>query len=190
MRSDFRRKRSIVRRMNYAGVARLLGDVAPDGADVVLADLGLSSMQIDDPARGFTFKVDGPLDMRMDPTRGRTASDLLSMVDETGLARILAENSDEPDAFELASAILLAHAADRLRQPDLSPRSCKRQLFAGPVTQLARKTMRCDASSRRCESRSTTNWGRSRHCFGACHPASSREAESPSSRSIRARTGG
>ena len=74
----------IVRRMNYAGVARFISDVAPDGADVLLADLGLSSMQIDDPSRGFTFKVDGPLDMRMDPTRGRTASELLSMVDETG----------------------------------------------------------------------------------------------------------
>ncbi len=109
----------IVRRMNYAGVARFLSDVAPEGADVLLADLGLSSMQIDDPARGFTFKVDGPLDMRMNPKRGRTASDLLSVLDETGLARILAENSDEPDALELASAILLAHT----RRPITSTRS-------------------------------------------------------------------
>ena len=109
----------IVRRMNYAGVAGLLSEVAPDGADVMLADLGLSSMQIDDPARGFTFKVDGPLDMRMNPTRGRTAADLLSMMDETGLARILAENSDEPDALEVASAILVAHS----RRPIASTRS-------------------------------------------------------------------
>jgi 16S rRNA (cytosine1402-N4)-methyltransferase len=109
----------IVRRMNYAGVARFLADVAPEGVDIMLADLGLSSMQIDDPARGFTYKVDGPLDMRMDPTRGRTASDLLSMVDETGLAQLLAENSDEPDALELARVILLAHA----RTPINSTRS-------------------------------------------------------------------
>jgi 16S rRNA (cytosine1402-N4)-methyltransferase len=100
----------IVRRMNYAGVGRFVSDVAPEGADLLLADLGLSSMQIDDPARGFTFKVDGPLDMRMDPTRGRTASDLLSMVDETGLAQLLSENSDDPNALELARVILLAHA--------------------------------------------------------------------------------
>ncbi|MFI5456486.1 MAG: 16S rRNA (cytosine(1402)-N(4))-methyltransferase RsmH [Isosphaerales bacterium] len=109
----------IVRRMNFAGVARFLADVAPDGADVLLADLGLSSMQIDDPSRGFTFKVDGPLDMRMDPSRGRTASDLLSTLDEARLAQLLAENSDEPHASELAGAILLAHA----RGPITSTRS-------------------------------------------------------------------
>jgi 16S rRNA (cytosine1402-N4)-methyltransferase len=100
----------ILRRMNYAGVARFVSEVASEGADVLLADLGLSSMQIDDPSRGFTFKIDSPLDMRMDPTRGRTASDLLSMLDESGLARLLAENSDEPLALELASAILVAHS--------------------------------------------------------------------------------
>ena len=121
----------IVRRMNYAGVARFLADVAPDGADVLLADLGLSSMQIDDPSRGFTFKVDGPLDMRMDPTRGRTASDLLSTLDETGLARILAENSDEPDALELASAIL---ARSRAHADHLDP-----------ITRRGRASDRCAA---------------------------------------------
>jgi 16S rRNA (cytosine1402-N4)-methyltransferase len=99
----------ILRRMNYAGVARFLSEIAPEGADMLLADLGLSSMQIDDPSRGFTFKTDGPLDMRMDPTRGRTASDLLSVTDENGLARLLAENSNEPLALEIARAILVAH---------------------------------------------------------------------------------
>jgi 16S rRNA (cytosine1402-N4)-methyltransferase len=109
----------IVRRMNYAGTARLLAELAPDGADLVLADLGLSSMQIDDPLRGFTFKVDGPLDMRMDPSRGRTALALLSTLNEAGLARLLAENADEPHALELAGAILRAHA----RVPIISTRS-------------------------------------------------------------------
>ena len=99
----------IVRRMNYAGLARFLAEVAPDGADLLLADLGLSSMQIDDPSRGFTFKVDGPLDMRMDPSRGRTAADLLSQLDASSLARLLAENSDLPHALELSRAILRAH---------------------------------------------------------------------------------
>jgi 16S rRNA (cytosine1402-N4)-methyltransferase len=100
----------IVRRMNYAGVARFLGELAPEGADVMLADLGASSMQLDDPVRGFTFKIDGPLDMRMDPSRGRTASDFLSTQNETGLARLLTANSDLPHAVELAAAILRAHA--------------------------------------------------------------------------------
>jgi 16S rRNA (cytosine1402-N4)-methyltransferase len=100
----------IVRRTNFAGVAWFLSELAPEGADVLLADLGVSSMQLDDPVRGFTFKIDGPLDMRMDPSRGRTASDLLSTQNEVGLARILAANSDEPQAVELAAAILRAHA--------------------------------------------------------------------------------
>ena len=56
-------------RRNFAGLSALLAAEAPDGADVILADLGLSSMQIDDPSRGFTFKDDGPLDMRMNPAR-------------------------------------------------------------------------------------------------------------------------
>ncbi len=178
----------IVRRMNFAGVARFLSEVAPEGADLLLADLGLSSMQIDDPSRGFTFKVDGPLDMRMNPNRGHTAAELLSTVDEPSLARLLAENADEPDAGRLASAILLAQkntpitttaslaavvrdtVAERLGHPHL------------------RQTTPYGASSRPCESRSTTNRGRSPRSCEAFQHASSREAESPSSHSIPART--
>ncbi len=94
----------IVRRMNYAGLAGLL---ATEGAaDVILADLGLSSMQIDDPARGFTFKTDAPLDMRMNPGRGQPASSLLADARETDVARWLAEHSDEPHAEALAAAIV------------------------------------------------------------------------------------
>jgi 16S rRNA (cytosine1402-N4)-methyltransferase len=98
-----------VRRMNFAGLAPLLLSDASGGADVLLADLGLSSMQIDDPARGFTFKADGPLDMRMNPEKGRSASALLSSLGVAGLARLLEENADEPLAAELAGAILEAH---------------------------------------------------------------------------------
>jgi 16S rRNA (cytosine1402-N4)-methyltransferase len=96
--------------MNFAGLARLVLDHAPEGADVLMLDLGLSSMQIDDPARGFTFKADGPLDMRMNPERGPSASELLSTLGVAALTRILVENADEPRAPELAEAILLAHA--------------------------------------------------------------------------------
>ncbi len=99
----------VVRRMNYAGVIQFLAAEAPEGADVILADLGLSSMQIDDPARGFTFKTDGPLDMRMNPSRGLSASALLSKLNEPDLAKLLAENADEPRAAELAKSILNAH---------------------------------------------------------------------------------
>ena len=100
----------VVRRMNFAGVMQFVLSEAPEGADLLLADLGLSSMQIDNPARGFTFKHDGPLDMRMNAQHGRPASALLSKLDEAELAAILTDNADEPRAAELATAILDAHA--------------------------------------------------------------------------------
>ena len=69
----------IVRRCNYAGLAGVLAQIGwDDGVDFLLADLGLSSMQIDDPARGFSYKHDGPLDMRMNPERGVPARDWLA----------------------------------------------------------------------------------------------------------------
>ena len=99
----------VARRMNFAGLQSFLAEIAPDGVDAIFADLGLSSMQIDDSARGFSFKGSGPLDMRMNPERGRTASEFLSTLDRPKLSAILAENADEPHADELARAILLAH---------------------------------------------------------------------------------
>jgi len=87
---------------------------APEGADVLLADLGVSSMQLDDPARGFTFKADGPLDMRMNPSRGLPASGLLSKLEAAELAHLLDENSNEPRAREIATAILTSHAREPL----------------------------------------------------------------------------
>jgi 16S rRNA (cytosine1402-N4)-methyltransferase len=97
-----------VQRSNYAGLAALLSREAPGGADLILADLGLSSMQIDNPARGFTFKAEGPLDLRMNPERGQPASALLATLSVAKLEALLAENSDEPEAARLARAILNA----------------------------------------------------------------------------------
>ena len=75
------------------------------GADCILADLGISSMQIDDPARGFSVKTDGPLDMRMNPQRGFPASALLQKTSPAALAKLLQANADEPRAGELAEAL-------------------------------------------------------------------------------------
>jgi len=100
----------VVKRMNFAGLAKFLATEAPGGADLLLADLGVSSMQIDNPARGFTFKTDGPLDMQMNPTRGQPASALLSRLDEAELSQLLTDNSDERLADEYAHAILVAQA--------------------------------------------------------------------------------
>lgn len=93
----------VVRRMNFAGVAGLLPEVG--GFDGVLADLGVSSMQIDNPARGFTYKAEGPLDLRLNPNRGRPASALLRSLSAEQLAELLVENADEPYAERLAQAL-------------------------------------------------------------------------------------
>ena len=96
----------VVTRTNFAGLAAAMKSVGwTDGADFVLADLGASSMQIDDPARGFSVKHDAPLDMRMNPRRGLSAGEWLARTSESELVRVLAENADEPYAAEIAAAV-------------------------------------------------------------------------------------
>lgn len=92
-----------IRRMNFAQVDQ----VAPgEKFDFVLADLGVSSMQIDDPERGFTFKQDGPLDLRLDPTGGVTAAQRLRELSGEEIEAMLVENSDEPYAREIARGVM------------------------------------------------------------------------------------
>jgi 16S rRNA (cytosine1402-N4)-methyltransferase len=86
-------------RTNFAGVSKVLrGGLA----NIVLADLGVSSMQLDNPDRGFSYKEDGPLDMRMNPAKGEPASTLLARLSEDALAALLVENADEPYAEDIA----------------------------------------------------------------------------------------
>jgi len=92
----------VVRKTNFAGIQAALASIGADRADVILADLGVSSMQLDNPARGFTSKHAGPLDMRMNPAKGIPASKWLERVTPAELAEILRENSDEPHAQILA----------------------------------------------------------------------------------------
>ena len=94
----------LLRRMNFGELGTLLPD-AGGGFDFVLADLGVSSMQIDNPARGFSFKADGPLDLRLNPSRGVTASELLLSVTRPRLRELLIDNADEPHAVPLAAAL-------------------------------------------------------------------------------------
>ena len=92
-----------IRRMNFAQADQ----VAPGEAfDFVLADLGVSSMQIDDPQRGFTFKQEGPLDLRLDPSSGVSGAQRLRELDREELEAMLVENADEPYAQEIAKTIM------------------------------------------------------------------------------------
>jgi len=95
-----------IRRMNFSEIDK----VAEEKFDFVLADLGVSSMQIDNPERGFTFKQDGPLDLRLDPTSGTSAAQRLCELEEDELVGLLVENSDEPYAQCIASEIMRTFA--------------------------------------------------------------------------------
>lgn len=93
------------RHSNFAGLAQALAAEGLASADVVIADLGVSSMQLDNPDRGFSYKGVGPLDMRMNPARGEPASALIARVHETELATLLDENADEPHAALIARVL-------------------------------------------------------------------------------------
>jgi 16S rRNA (cytosine1402-N4)-methyltransferase len=92
-------------RSNFAGLPQVLAANEIAGADLILADLGVSSMQIDDPARGFSVKLAGPLDMRMNPQRGQPAAALLQKIQSAALAELLVQNADEPNAATLAPVL-------------------------------------------------------------------------------------
>ena len=85
--------------------SRVLAAEGLPGADVILADLGVSSMQLDNPDRGFGYKESGPLDMRMNPARGLPASQVLARTTDDKLVRLLEENADEPHAELIAGAL-------------------------------------------------------------------------------------
>lgn len=94
----------IIHKMNFSGIDLIVSESGE--LDFVLADLGVSSMQIDNPERGFSFKVDGPLDLRLNPKSGKSASDILRTLTKDELEEILVENSDEVYAEAIAAGIL------------------------------------------------------------------------------------
>lgn len=108
-----------VRHGRFGEMAALLaGDGIGAGAvDGIAFDLGVSSMQIDDPARGFSFRANGPLDMRMDPRSNvPSAADLINTLDETTLSRVIAELGEERRARQVARAVVAARTAKPIRR--------------------------------------------------------------------------
>ena len=89
---------------NFANIDRVAAEVGP--FDFVLAELGVSSMQIDNPDRGFSYKTEGPLDLRLNPEKGITAAERLQTIEEEELRGMLLENADEPYAEEIARAVV------------------------------------------------------------------------------------
>ncbi|MFA5292699.1 MAG: 16S rRNA (cytosine(1402)-N(4))-methyltransferase RsmH [Phycisphaerae bacterium] len=101
---------------NFAGIAKALKEEKLDGYDVIFADLGVSSMQIDNPDRGISYKNEGPLDMRMDDRLKRSGADLLKSLSEDELAKALWELSDEPDYQEIARMIVAQRGVQPITQ--------------------------------------------------------------------------
>lgn len=91
---------------NFAALPTVLAEAGASRADAILADLGVASPQIDDPSRGFSYRQPGPLDMRMDPTRGQPASVLINRMGERELAEALVELGDETDGPRIARLIV------------------------------------------------------------------------------------
>jgi 16S rRNA (cytosine1402-N4)-methyltransferase len=99
-------ERVVTRHARFDSLSVVMASLAIDRVSGVLFDLGVSSHQFDEGARGFSYRFDGPLDMRMDPSAGRTAADVVNGYDVEDLARVLREHGDERFAFRIAKALV------------------------------------------------------------------------------------
>jgi 16S rRNA (cytosine1402-N4)-methyltransferase len=98
---------------NFTELSQVLGSMGITAVDGVLLDLGVSSPQIDNPERGFSFRFDGPLDMRMDPTRGESAADFLARADERAIAEVIRDYGEERFAVSIARTLVARRAGGR-----------------------------------------------------------------------------
>ena len=109
-----------VQHANFSQMVDTLAALGIVKVDGVLLDLGVSSPQIDDPERGFSFRFDGPLDMRMDPTRGESAAEFLGRADERHIAEVIRDYGEERFAVQVAKALVArresGHAVRTTRQ--------------------------------------------------------------------------
>jgi 16S rRNA (cytosine1402-N4)-methyltransferase len=147
-----------LRNMNFCQIDELAAEVG--GFDFVLADLGVSSMQIDNPERGFTFKSDGPLDLRLNPEAGITAAERLADISKEELEGMLRENADEPYAAEIARQLvrrrwpvkttkeLYDEVAKALAKVELPPAMKERAGYSTKKQALAREELIKKSSAR------------------------------------------
>ena len=133
----------IARHASFADLPSVLAGEGVGGADLIVADLGVSAMQIEAPDRGFSYKGVGPLDMRMDPSRGEPASALLARASAAELAGLLDEYGDEPHARLIADLLADArpattHGAERVVRVGLN--SARPDLTRADVKMSIRRT--------------------------------------------------
>ncbi len=107
--------RTVVAHGDHGELARVARENGFTAVSGILLDLGVSSDQLDTPGRGFSFQTDGPLDMRMDPTRGETAADLVARMSVAELAELFRALGEEPQALRIAKAIEWARSREAIR---------------------------------------------------------------------------
>jgi 16S rRNA (cytosine1402-N4)-methyltransferase len=146
-----------------AAFGRLAEVVAERGwsgrVDGILLDLGVSSPQLDDPARGFSFNRDGPLDMRMDPTMGSSAAEWLDRIDEVELGRVLAEYGEERFYRRVARAVVAAR-----RQAPVATTQQLAAIVAATVPTREPGKHPATRTFKPFGSRSTMNWASCERC--------------------------
>jgi 16S rRNA (cytosine1402-N4)-methyltransferase len=126
---------------SFTSLRNVLDDAGVAAVDVVLADLGVSAMQHDNPARGFHYKTAGPLDMRMDPGRGETAAALIARVSESELAALLDNYADEPHAVLIAK-LLKARPVDTTHALERTIRTGLMASLADPSKSAVKASVR------------------------------------------------
>ncbi len=159
---------------NFAGLPTVLALEGVTQVDGLLADLGMSSMQVDDRDRGFSFMRDGPLDMRMDRTRGRTAAELLATLSKEELTACFRDLGDEPQAEAIADAIVVQREVKRVERTKefralieaAAPVRVDRTPGAPRSGDSCSDPRR--ASSRRCASSPTANSRAFNSCCASC----------------------
>ena len=123
-----------IKQMNFSNIDQVASESGP--LNFVLADLGVSSMQIDNPDRGFSFKIEGPLDLRLNPEKGISASDRLKTISQDELEGMLLENADEPNSAVIARAVI----SEIKKGKDISTTTQLKQIIKDALKFIPEKT--------------------------------------------------